>query len=174
MSLMPIPVELLRIGDGSSIEVKFNDIKYEGTYSETYSGNSLTSIYDWEENKTVFYMWSPDEGLFIFNPLAMETTKVSNMRSYQRDRPNIDMPHPITNVRQEYCDGYATDTGEQTATFCKLSALDLWKLELDRKLRNIEGKDDIKKSLSHVLSVIPYYWGQLELIEGFVKHLPDQ
>ena len=172
MSLMPIPVELLRIGDGSSIEVKFNDIKYEGTYSETYSGNSLTSIYDWEENKTVFYMWSPDEGLFIFNPLAMETTKVSNMRSYQRDRPNIDMPHPITNVHLEYCDGYATSRG--TSNFCKLSALDLWKLELDRKLRNIEGKDDIKKSLSHVLSVIPNYWGQLELIEDFVNYLPDQ
>jgi hypothetical protein len=84
------------------------------------------------------------------------------------------MPHPITNVHRKYCDGYATDTGGQTSNFCKLSALDLWKLELDRKLRNIKGKDDIKKSLSHVLSVIPNYWGQLELIEDFVNYLPDQ
>jgi len=160
IALKPIPVELLRIGDGLSMEIKFNGVEYAGSYSE----KSLDFIYDWEENKTVYYMWSPERGLFVFNPFKGQNTEITGFGMY----------HPITNAHLNFCDGWSTDSKGNTSYFCKQSALDLWTLELDWKLRNIDGKNEIKKSLLRVLSAIPSAWGKLELIEDFVHYLPDQ
>ena len=166
----PIPVKLLSVGDDLSISLEFDGVKYDGSYSS----EAKDFIYSWDDKTTVFYIWSSDLGLQILNPLTNEATIIKSMTSYQKNLLNVGMPHPITNAHLNYCAGWATDSRGRVSNFCKFSSLDLWNLELDRKLQNYEQRNEIKKDLIKTMSVLPNLWGKLELIEVFIKNLPDK
>ena len=63
------------------MDVEYREKEFSGLYSE----DALDFIYSWEEDKIVFYIWSPDSGVKVFNPRLRKSTSVS-----------LDLPHPIT------------------------------------------------------------------------------
>ena len=165
----PIPVKLLHAGDGLSVSVELDGVIYDGSYAES----SLGFIYSWGDSTQVFYSWSPTLGLQLTNPRTKEATNIESMVSYKKGRANFDMLHPITNSHRNYCSGWATDTRGHTSDFCKTSEMTLWNLELDRKLKNIDGGDNIKTNLNKTMSAISNEFGRLKLMEVFVRNLPN-
>ena len=91
------------------MEVEYREKEYEGLYSR----DALDFIYSWEEDKTVFYIWSPDTGVKVLNPRSGEATSV-----------DLTLPHPIT-LTLDFCEGWATDSGGYTFNFCLQNSLDL-------------------------------------------------
>ena len=150
ISTAPIPVKLTRIGDGLTMDVEYREKEFSGLYSE----DALDFIYSWEEDKIVFYIWSPDTGVKVFNPRSGEATSVG-----------LTLPHPITLTFSDFCEGWATDTGGSTFNFCLQNSLDLWKLELDRKLSSHPSKEAVKKHLFQTLNLVQNDWQRLKLIE---------